>query len=327
MRSQSLCCTALIVLALGLFSIQGPAVPAAAEEEKSFLSVPLSLSYASTYWWRGVELNGKGVGVLWPSAGVNFGNTGLSILAAAGLNADYFTAEKQPKTPMATSGTAADYLAYVSRDRRLGFKNSQTYHEFDYGMYFSRDIGEMATIGLGAMYAHYPFYDRADHRLKDPSYIEGSFFMALKTMLSPRIDFYYDYYVKNRRVALYDGSSYPDGKPVSMLVSAHTPKNEDYFIKFSLAQDLVATDQGFKFTISPWIGYYNNKYLDRVGFSDAGVKAGISKAYKKASFTAGLYFARSLSSDFYSFDTDGNLVKDAKLRNHFWADFGAGYTF
>ncbi|HOM09453.1 MAG TPA: hypothetical protein PLV81_04815, partial [Spirochaetota bacterium] len=30
------------------------------------LYFPIGLTYNSTYWWRGVEINGKGAGVLWP---------------------------------------------------------------------------------------------------------------------------------------------------------------------------------------------------------------------------------------------------------------------
>ncbi|MFH0974226.1 MAG: hypothetical protein V1874_00415, partial [Spirochaetota bacterium] len=55
-----------------------------AHAEDSKISVPVSFSYNSVYWWRGVELNGNGVGVLWPGIGLNYGDLALS--AAAGIS-------------------------------------------------------------------------------------------------------------------------------------------------------------------------------------------------------------------------------------------------
>lgn len=272
----------LLLIRLGLIFIAGTAIfqnsPAAAEG--SFLSVPVSLTYTSTYWWRGVELNGKGSGVIWPTVGLGLGQTGLSVSLAAGINTDYFAAEKE-----------------ADRD------SAQKYHEIDYGISYAKDIGNIISLGLGAMFVHYPWYDADNSITNNNSFVEGSVSLTLKTVLSPKIDFYYDYYIEE-----------------NVDLGKNVPQSEDFYIKLSLSQDLLKAGD-ITLLLSPWLGYYNNAYLDAKGFSDAGLKIGLSSTAKGVTFAGGFYYARSLKSDFQvSYGT-------GRLKNHFWADFGASYTF
>jgi len=269
------CLAALALLSAGI--APGKAI---AEEGGSFLKVPVGLSYASTYWWRGVELNGKGSGVLWPSAGLVLGDTGISLLVAAGLNADYLLA-----------------------DRSGDHKYIRPTHEIDYGASFAKDLGDIASFGVGILYAQYPYYDDYDSTALNPAFLEGSLGLGLKTILNPRLDFYYDYYVKEKE---------------------ETPRDEDYYVKFSLAQEFAKTNDS-AITLSAWIGYYNNAYADAKGFSDAGLRLGFLKDFSGTAFGAGLYYARSLDSDFQQ-EYDPNGDGRGKIKNHVWVDFSMTRT-
>ncbi|HSV97328.1 MAG TPA: hypothetical protein VLM75_10395 [Spirochaetota bacterium] len=270
------CLAALALLAAGVAPGK-----AHAEEGVSFLKIPVGLSYASTYWWRGVELNGKGSGVLWPSVGLVLGDTGLSFLVAAGLNADYLYA-----------GTSGD---------RKAIRPS---HEVDYGASLAKHLGDLASLNFGIVYAQYPFYDDNNSAAINPAFIEGTLGIGLKTALNPRVDFYYDYYVKES--------------------AAETPQDEDYYVKFSLAQEFAKTDDS-AVTLSAWIGYYNNAYADAEGFSDTGLRLGFFKDYSGTVFAAGLYYARTLDSDFWR-EYDPNEDGEGRMKNHVWADFSVSKT-
>jgi hypothetical protein len=164
-----------------------------AQEEKkdsSFIKVPVGLQYASTYWWRGIELNGKGVGVLWPSAGLILGDTGLSFLVAAGLNADYFAAGNK------------DDLKYAS-----------TFHEFDYGASYATEIGGMLAVNAGLTFIHYALYDRYDSSAVDPSFLELTAGVGVKVLLNPRLDILYDYYIEE------NAAKTPQGEDVYVRLS------------------------------------------------------------------------------------------------------------
>ena len=269
------CLAALALLSAGI--APGKAI---AEEGGSFLKVPVGLSYASTYWWRGIELNGKGSGVLWPSAGLVLGDTGISLLVAAGLNADYLLA-----------------------DRSGDHKYIRPTHEIDYGASFAKDLGDIASFSLGILYAQYPFYDDNDPDALNPAFLEGSIGIGLKSVLNPRLDFYYDYYVKEKE---------------------ENPRDEDYYMKFSLAQEFAKTNDS-AITLSAWIGYYNNAYADAKGFSDAGLRLGFLKDFSGTAFGAGLYYARSLDSDFQR-EYDPNGDGRGKIKNHVWVDFSMTRT-
>ncbi len=270
------CLAALALLAAGIAPGK-----ARAEEGGSFFKIPVGLSYASTYWWRGVEVNGKGSGVLWPSVGLALGDTGLSLLVTAGLDMDYFSAD-------------------TSRDRRA----IRPYHEVDYCASFAKNLGAIASFNVGALYAQYPFYDDNDSSATNPAFIEGSLGLGLKTVLNPRIDFYYDYFIKEN--------------------ADKFPHDEDYYAKFSLGQEFMKTADS-AVTVSAWVGYYNNAYLDAKGFSDAGLRLGFLKDFSGTVFAAGLYYARSLDSDFWKeYDPDGN--GRGRIKNHVWADFSVTRT-
>lgn len=269
------CLAALALLSAGI--APGKAI---AEEGGSFLKVPVGLSYASTYWWRGIELNGKGSGVLWPSAGLVLGDTGISLLVAAGLNADYLLA-----------------------DRSGDHKYIRPTHEIDYGASFAKDLGDIASFSVGILYAQYPYYDDYDSTAPNPAFLEGSLGLGLKTILNPRLDFYYDYYVKEKE---------------------ETPRDEDYYVKFSLAQEFAKTNDS-AITLSAWIGYYNNAYADAKGFSDTGLRLGFLKDFSGTAFGAGLYYARSLDSDFQR-EYDPNGDGRGKIKNHVWVDFSMTRT-
>jgi hypothetical protein len=240
------------------------------------IKVPISFSYSSTYWWRGLQINGKGVGVLWSGIAVELGD--FSISYAAGISENWISSESS-----------------VEEDAE------KVKTEMDYGITFSKET-EKISLSLGILYAHYPYHDEVDPDAADPSFWEGSLAIGLNTVLSPTIEFYYDYYIKAR-----EGS---DGDDV--------PVNEDYYAKFSLSQDLIATKDGFAFTISAWVGYYHDPYYELDGWSDAVASLGISKEEGDLSFSAGFYYGRTLSKDFRR--------ANSGIKNNLWCDFGITYS-
>ena len=270
------------------FLLSLSAAPTAHAAGESFLKVPVSLSYSSTYWWRGVELNGKDIGVAWGSAGLELGDTGLTLSAAAGLSEDYM---------LQTDDSTDDY--------KTNKKSQKALTEYDYGISYAAEFADLVSLGLGVMYVHYAYYDEADSTAIDPSFWEGSFSLGIKTVLNPTVNFYYDYYVEERTGS--DGTK--------------TPVNEDYYVKFSVSQDVYSAD-GFTFGIGAWAAYYNNAYLEADGWSDAGISLRTSKETGNARFSGAAYYARSLSSDFQK-----EYTGVGKLKNHLWAEFGVGYTF
>jgi hypothetical protein len=119
----------------------------------------------------------------------------------------------------------------------------------------------------------------------------------------PFVTVYYDYYVEE--------------------TASKTPRDEDYYVKLALSQDLVSQND-FTFSAGAWVGYYNNAYLEREGWSDAGVTLGIAQKIGNATFKGAVNYARSLTSDFQITDTYN--TEAGKLRNHLWADFGISYS-
>lgn len=130
---------------------------------------PVGLTYNSIYWWRGIELNGKGVGVLWPKVGIEV--SGLTAYVAAGINEDYL-------------------MATETGDRKL----SKTYHEFDYGVEYALTLDSLSST-VGVKYTHYPFYDSAGATV-DPSFIEAYIIASYTASITPGIELYYDYFVE-----------------------------------------------------------------------------------------------------------------------------------
>lgn len=243
---------------------------------ESSVSVPVSLTYSSIYWWRGVELNGKGVGVIWPGAGLAIGN--LSFNVAAGISEDWIVQEDT---------ALKDYAKSIS--------------EMDYGVSYSLELGS-AVIGLGVTYIQYPYYNEVNKAATDPSFVEGAVSFGLKTILNPKVSFYYDYYVES-----YENAAGED-----------VPQNEDYYVTFSVTQDLISTEDGFTFSLTGLVGYYKNSYLEREGFSDAVIKAEATKKYKDITFVSNVNYGRTLAKDFR--DANGGI------KNNFWASFGISTT-
>ena len=249
--------------------------------EENSVFVPFSLSYSSVYWWRGTELDGDGVGVFWPGIGIDAGDFSIGI--AAGISEDWMTVESEDAEKLEKEKT-----------------------ELDYGISFSKEIG-IVSLGAGAMFVHYPFFDETDEtgEAVDPSFVEASFSVGLGAMFSPAVGFYYDYYIE----VLKDEAG------------EELPVDEDYYVTFSLSQDIISTDDGFSFSLSGLMGYYNNAYCDLKGFSDAVITAGIAKNCNNPnnlSFSAGMNYGRTLGKDF----------RDANegIKNHFWCDFGVSYS-
>ncbi len=297
---QALSITAILsLLIIFLFNMKIHAA-----EKEAFLQIPVSASYSSIYWWRGGELNGKGVGVFWPGVGLVLGETGIELSYAAGISEDFFSVEKKSST--------------LHKDE----EKAKT--EFDYGISYSIDIGEILSLGLGALYAQYPFYDAVDSTAIDPSFYEFSLSLGGNTFLSPAIDLYYDIYVEEtytamtaKQQAVYQALGYSQAQMDRQVkVDNATSTNEDYYISFSISHDLISTEDGFGFSLSGLIGYYNNAYLDLKGWSDYVITAGISKNYEDISFEGGFNYGRTLHKDF---ETDD-------MKNHFWADFGVTYS-
>ncbi len=272
--------SALMIFCIAIAMITFNAALGAAED--SFLKIPVGVSYSSVYWWRGVELYGKNNGVVWGNAGVELGSTGITLNFAAGLAEDYLMNYNN------SDGSYRDYQKSLT--------------EFDYVAGFSHTFADLIALSLGAAFIQYHFYDEVAGAT-DPSFWEGSFGLALKTVLNPSVTVYYDYYVEE--------------------TASKTPRDEDYYVKLAVSQDLVSQND-FTFSAGAWAGYYNNAYLERKGWSDAGVTLGIAQKVGNATFKGAVNYARSLSSDFQITDTYN--TEAGKLRNHLWADFGISYS-
>jgi len=281
-KSGMLLFMALLLAASSVF------IPGTSSAE-SAIRVPLSMSYNSTYWWRGVELNGKGVGVLWLGAGLELAGTGLTFYVYSAVPEDYLV-QSDTSTP--------------ERQANRDYQKSIT--EFDYGLSYERSIGDMITIGAGLYYVHYPFFDELDPAALDTSFIEGSVFVGVKTILNPKVTFFYDYFMEERIGA--DGEA--------------TPVNQDYYINFALSQALIEA-QGFTFSLGGWVGYYNNAYFELSGWSDAGVTLGFVHTQGDATFTGNFNYARSLTKDFQKEYT--NVTGMGVLKNHLWVEFEVTY--
>jgi hypothetical protein len=262
--------TYLILLAMIMLVTAGTAKYVHAEDAK--ISVPVSFSYNSTYWWRGYELDGPGVGVLWPGVGLSYGD--LSLTFAAGIPETWITAED----------TASE-------------KYAKTFTEIDLGAAYTLNTDKLSVV-LGVMYVGYPYYDAVNPNAVEASFIEGSAVLTLKTILSPYVAVYYDYFLNE--------------------TDAKTPVAEDYYVKVGASHNLISTEDGFAFSLGAYVGYYNNAYFDMSGWSDAVATAGISKSYKNMSFTSGFNYGRTLGKDFRDYNSG--------IKNHFWASFGATIT-
>ncbi len=262
--------TYFILSAIIMVEAAGTAKEAHAEDAK--LSVPVSFSYSSIYWWRGYELNGPGVGVLWPGVGLTYGD--LSLTFTTGIAETWITAEDSASEKSAKALTEIDLgLAYtINKDK--------------------------FSLTLGLMYVGYPYYDAANPDAVEASFIEGSAVLTLKTLLSPYVAAYYDYFLHE--------------------TDAKTPVAEDYYVKFGVSHNLISTEDGFVFSLGGYLGYYNNAYFDMRGWSDAVATAGINKSYKNMSFTSSFNYGRTLGKDFRDYNSG--------IKNYFWASFGATIT-
>ncbi len=279
-----------IALMLLLFALAAITAFSSHAHAEGFLKVPVSVSYSSTYWWRGTEFYGKNIGLIWTSAGLELGDTGLSLSVASGLSQDYLTQ---------TDDSTAEY----EENRKI----QKSFSEFDYGVSYSTEIAEMLSLGAGLLYIHYPFFDEADSAALDQSFWELSLSLGLKTVLSPTLELFYDYYVEEMTGA--------DGE--------ETPVDEDYYIKLSVSHDLISAE-GFTFGAGAWLGYYNNAYLEREGWSDAGVSLSMAKELGGATFSGAFYYAYTIGDDFQEASV---YTGTGMLKNHLWAEFGVSYTF
>jgi hypothetical protein len=262
--------TYLILLAMIILITAGTAKNVRAEDAK--LSIPVSFSYSSTYWWRGYELFGPGVGVLWPGVGLAYGD--LSVTFAAGIAETWITSEDT------TSEKSAKALT-----------------EIDLGAAYTINKDKF-SLALGVMYVGYPYYDAANPDAVEASFVEGSAVLTLKTLLTPYIAFYYDYFLHES--------------------DAKTPVKEDYYVKAGISHNLISTEDGFAFSLGGYVGYYNNAYFDMSGWSDAVLTAGISKSHKNVAFNSSFNYGRTLGKEFRDYNSG--------IKNHFWATFGASIT-
>ncbi|MCX8124545.1 MAG: hypothetical protein N3F66_10335 [Spirochaetes bacterium] len=151
------CITSLVIVTGNSYS----------EQKKVYF--PVAFTYNSIYWWRGIELNGKGAGVLWPKVGLEI--SGVTAYVTAGINQDYIMANEKGDTKLA-----------------------KTYHEFDYGIEYAYTKDALSST-VGIKYTHYPFYDSAGATV-DPSFIEAYLIASYSLYFVPTLEVYYDYFVE-----------------------------------------------------------------------------------------------------------------------------------
>ena len=250
-------------------------------EGKAGLEIPISFTYSSLYWWRGEVIN-DGAGLLWPGVGASFGDTGIELSLAAGVS---------------------QYC--ITKEDHDSIDSAKAYTEIDYGIAYSKEIQKL-SIGAGITYIQYPLFDKADPEAIDSSFLEGNISLGVDTVLSPVVELFYDYYIKDRKGT--------DGKDV--------PTAEDYYAKFSVSHDIISTEDGFTLSAGAWIGYYNNPYYEASGWSDTGLSLGFSKDYNNLNVTSTFYYGRTLGKDFQEANKDAG----AEIKDHFWCDFGLTYT-
>jgi hypothetical protein len=294
----------IMILIFAAFVLIPPGFVSAADEPALKLKPNVSLDYCTTYWWRGLELFGKNVGVLWSSIGLDLGDTGLSLGFTLGLSQEYILNSDTSKN------------SYSDNEKA---QRAQT--EFDYILSYSKDLSKLVTLGATFIYAGWHLYNDANKtstppgtRYTDWSFLDFNLTAALKTILSPKLDVFYDYYPWENKAIKAAGKS--------------SSQYEDYYIKLSFAQDIFATRDAFSFFVKTWIAYYNNAYLDRSGLSDLGLALGFKKDTEKASFKATIHYTRSLSKDFYRTSVYSNTEPyTGEVKNHLWASIGMLYNF
>jgi hypothetical protein len=272
--------SAIIILA----AIMVSATPASAADE-SAVKFPVYFSYYSNYWWRGVELDGRNVGVFWPGAGVRYGDFELSIYA--GISQEYLLQTDESNTALGNN-----------------IKMQKSFTEIDYIIAWSKDVNELVSLGASIGYIQWPFYRALDSSAVNPSFVETMLSVGLKTLLNPKLEFFYDCYVKE--------------------TAGKTPQFEDFYMRLSLSHNIFSLKDKDAFTlaIQPWLGYYNNAYLERFGFSDIGATLEAKKDIDKFSVAGQISYARSLDKDFQlEYQTVG------RLKDHFWAGFETSYIF
>lgn len=252
-----------------------------AAEDGAALEIPVSFTYSSLYWWRGFVCM-EGAGVLWPGVGAVLGDSGIELNLTTGIS---------------------DF--WLTRDDSAVKDSAKSYTEIDYSISYSKEI-DIVSISLGLLYYQYPYYDEVTADSADPSFAEGSVSVGIKTILSPTIEFYYDYYIEARKDA----------------AGEDLPTAEDYYAKFSVSHNIISTDDGFSLSAGASIGYYNNAYYEASGLSDAIINLGFAKDYDNLSVKATMYYGRSIGKDFQ----DANESVGAARKNHFWCDFGLTYT-
>lgn len=283
-------CTVFLV-----FSVLSP--QQASSQESSF-NIPLSASYSSVYWWRGVELNNtenpkESVGVFWSGIAIEYG--GLSIFYATGISEDMWRRRNTEDLENDGTGNGEDDLA---RDK------AKEKTEMDYGVSYEFEIKPL-TILASVIYFQYPFFDETDksNTAIDPSLWEVGISLGVDTILSPSIECYWDYYVEERK-----SDTNPDEE---------TPINEDYYVKLAVSQEIAGKKDVYSFAIGAWAGYYNNAYFELKGWSDAGSTLSLSTNHENLSIKAAVYYARTLDKDFKK--------AAGYVKNHTWCDFGITY--
>lgn len=298
-----------LLFVISLFSVYTPK-KAVAEESK--LSIPVLVMYSSLYWWRGVELNNTespsdSVGIVWSGFAIKY--AGFSILCAGGFSEDLWRRRNTEdlEDPEVEDETEEDAIGNNQDDSSRDTAKTKT--EVDYGISYKLEI-KPVKIAASVLYVQYPYFDEMDNShldddptvdSTDPSFWEAGLSLDVDTILSPSVEFYWDYYVED----------YKNDK------GEDVPVDEDYYVKLSVSQEIVGKKDVYSLAMGAWAGYYNNAYMELKGWSDAGGSLEISVDHESLSIFATVYYARTLDKDF--------VEAAGFVKNHTWCDFGITY--
>lgn len=256
MKKQLLIAVSALIIAVPVLAEELTTSP---QQEGSTLGITAGAEYWSNYLWRGTSLYGSD-GAFFPYVSYDVMGSGVEIGAGAEISESWV-------------GDGDDTY--------------EDGHAVSIGIDYGYTISDMVTVGASVWY----------FRLKDDSYsfVSGTVFLTMETMLSPTVYYTHDYYTD-------------------------TEDKEDFYVQFGVSHEIgLSPSSGVEFGLIG--GYYRAESADSKGVSDIEFSISPSIEVGNATIYSGLSFVYIPSKDFYQSETGD----DDKFR--FYAVFGSSYTF
>lgn len=223
-----------------------------AEAKKSVATgISLGLDYVSTYLWRGMYFYGGG-GAFFPSVGWSIFDTGLSI----GVAGEF----------------AVDYFFEMNGRNSTGFD----FHSIDFGADYSYTFAELVTLSVGLWYWYY--FNSEEAIGADASFLTASLGLSFDCLLSPFINFTYDYYVDK---------------------DFAEENAKDFYLQFGIGHEFELYEN-VALSLGLAAAYYHAKSIGAFGISDIDASVGLSVTKGVATFSGGFHYVAVPMEDFYA---------------------------